>query len=485
MKHFWWKNRDNIEDDPQLRRLRNQLFIHEHDLEQFDYRKQAVYTLRGPRQVGKTTLLKQIIEYLLKTKNYHIRPRDILYVNVQAIAVSTPHDLQELLQKFIVDRRAANQNQLYIFLDEVTGITDWGQAIQALRGRGILKQVFVMATGSHALDIKRGGERMPGWRGDVDEPDWILMPLSFRDYVSALGKYTEFDLPDQLPEIDLFDIEMAGEQAVDLEMYSPPINVLFQRYLRTGGYPYAISSELKMDQIPRRVYLQFQQSIREEMRRAGRKESYFRELVAWAVDKHLGDEFSWSGASGDTHIGSKNTVRDYFEDREAVFIWQIMYRVINIGDPTPAPKSPKKLYTVDPFCWHALTAWVRGIQNPWENTLENLTDKNFLGKFVESVVADHFKRRFGPFSLYHRTSQGKEEIDFILHQDPDVKSLVEVKYRNRIKRADRKYLKKSGGGILATQDQIEYHEDINVADIPVYTLLAGLPYDLTLYPARD
>jgi predicted AAA+ superfamily ATPase len=311
------------------------------------------------------------------------------------------------------------------------------------------------------------------------------MPLSFRNYIQALSEKSDMDLPRQIPEIDLFNIERMREAAQELEIHSQPIEALFRRYLKTGGYPYAISAEIEEDKIPKRIYRQFQHAIREEMRRAGRRENYFRELVSWAVDKYLGREFAWSKASSDTHIGSKNTARDYLEDGEAVFIWHIMKRVVQLGEPTPANKSPKKLYTVDPFCWHSLTAWVQGLDNPWGHTLDVLSDEDFLGTFVESVVADHFKRHFDHFALYHRASQGKEEIDFVLHDTPDKKSLVEVKYRNSLHSSDRKYLAKYGGGFLATKDQFGYHEKENVLDIPVYNLLAGLPYDLTLFPSRE
>ncbi len=482
----WWKNRQAIEEDPQLRRLENQPFTHRHELENFNYCQDAVYTLRGPRQVGKTTLLKMIIRYLLKSESYRIQPRDILYLNVQAVDVSTHNDLQNLIQEFIEDRRTLEtDNRLYLFLDEVTGITDWGKAIQSLHGRGLTENVFILATGSHALDIKRGGERMPGRRGKIDHPDWVLLPLSFQDYVKALAEQSTLQIPDKIPEIDLFDIKKTYESARELQMYSPPVDNLFQRYLQTGGYPYAISAEIGKDMIPEGVYRQFQHAIREEMRKAGRRETYFRELVAWAVDKHLGKEFSWSTASSDTHIGSKNTARNYLEDGEGVFIWHIMNRVINIGEPTPAPKSPKKLYTLDPFCWHSLTTWVEGQPDPWSQTLEVLANNNFLGDFVESIVADHLKRRFGHFALYHRSSQGKEEIDFVLHKSPEEYSLVEVKHRNEIKQSDRKYLDKYGGGIVATKNQLNYNEKKNIVDIPIHDLLLGFPDDLTLFPSRE
>lgn len=482
----WWGRSSAIDSDPHLRRLEQQPFYHEHDLSSFMLDKDAVYTLRGPRQVGKTTLVKTMIKHLLEDKMRNLVPRQILYLNVYTAGIIKPHDLQRVMQEFIKDHRSVgNDRRLYIFLDEVTGITDWGVAVQALHERGLMENVFIFATGSSAMDIKKGGERMPGRRGDIENPDWILMPLSFRDYVRAIKNRTGEKIPKEVPTIDIFNPRRAYKQALELEYTQVSFGNIFERYLQTGGYPYVIASQLDEGYIPGRVYLQFQQAIREEMRKANRRETFFRELVSWAVEKYLGREFSWSTVSGDTEIGSKNTARQYLEDGEAVFIWHILYRMKKIGRPAPALRSPKKLYAVDPFGHHALSSWVEGMQNPWEQTLTALADDNFRGMLVESVVGDHLIRKFGPFVLYYRTAQGKEEIDFIAGQGREKYAPLEVKYRRKLKKADRKYLKKYGGGIIVSRDQLNYWEDANVAAIPAATLLAGLPYSLTLYPAEE
>ena len=311
------------------------------------------------------------------------------------------------------------------------------------------------------------------------------MVKNLTEVIRTMAEQSSLELPEEIPKLDLFNVKRAYQSARELQLYSSPIAGLFRRYLRTGGYPYAISAEVGKDLIPEGIYRQFQHAIREEMRKAGRRETYFRELVGWAVNKYLGKEFSWSAASSDTHIGSKNTARNYLEDGEGVFIWHIMNRIINIGEPTPAPKSPKKLYTLDPFCWHSLKSWVEGHPEPWGYALEVLGDEDFLGGFVESVIGDHLKRQFGYFALYHRASQGQEEIDFVVHRAPEEYSLVEVKYRSRLKRGDREYLAKYGGGILASKNQLDFNEQNNVVDIPVHSFLAGLPKDLTLFSARD
>ena len=148
----WWSDPAAIETDHHLQQLKEQPLVYEHDMP-FELDVDGVYTLRGPRQVGKTTLLKRLVRQLLERRDVH--PRCILYADIGATSVGSDDELQAFLRSFLedADRREAC-GRTYILLDEVTGITDWGAAIRALYDRGKLTETTVIATGSHALDVK-------------------------------------------------------------------------------------------------------------------------------------------------------------------------------------------------------------------------------------------------------------------------------------------------------------------------------------------
>lgn len=189
----WWKAPEQIGLDPDLERLDRAAVRFDHPIP-FDFDVDAVFTLRGPRQVGKSTLLKRAIRELLLRQR--VSPRRVLYTDAEGAGLTTVARLRNALTGYITWARSAvgSDDRLYLFLDEVTGVKDWGAAVRTLYREGALRQVTVVATGSHALDLARGGETAPGRRGErkVAEPDWILMPLSFRDYLTAhdpaLGK---------------------------------------------------------------------------------------------------------------------------------------------------------------------------------------------------------------------------------------------------------------------------------------------------------
>jgi len=473
----WWGSIDAIDRDPQLEELAARQLVHEHEVP-FDLHADAVLTIRGPRQVGKSTLLKRLVRRLIRSG---APTRTIMYLDVEGANLLTPHALQVAIREYLDWMRSSfPDHRAYIFLDEITGIKSWGTAIRVLHGRGALRNCSMICTGSHARDVKRGAERAPGRKGAVEAWDWIMMPLSFRDYIAM----HQPSLVRELPTFDPTRPAEAAEVVQDVRLHERTIVPLFQRYLLTGGYPHAVSAEAEHNEIPARVYRLYQEAFRGEIVRAGHREDLFRELVSWLGVDRLGAEFNWSDGSGDTAIGSHHTVREYLEDAQAAFIWHILHRVKSVGAPTPAPRSPKKLYPVDPFAWHVLRSWVSGSTNPWGDSMAFVARPKELSMLVESIVGDHLRRWRGPYTLYHRAAQGSEEIDFVSFAGEE-RALVEVKYRNQIRPADKKVLRKYGGGILVTKDAVFWNKDDGVAGVPIPFFLAGLPEPLTLFPSLE
>lgn len=474
----WWSDPAAIDDDPLLRRLEARPVAFLHPIP-FELDVDAAYTLRGPRQVGKSTFLKRLVKHLIADRG--VPPRQIMYFDVEGGGIRTAHDLQRALSDYIdFARSVAPTGRLFVFVDEVTGVPSWGSAIRVLHGRGSLEGVTSIATGSHARDLRRGGERAPGRHGDVEYWDWVIMPLCFRDYIAMHAP----EIARSLPTIDIFDPPAAHAAAVEISLRGPQIEAIFERYLLTGGYPHAIAEEAANGLIPERVFRLYLQAFTGEMHRAGRREEYFREVVSWAAHRRLGREFNWSSLSGETTIGSANTARDYLEDAEAAFVWHIYQRVRTPDGPSPAPRSPKKLYPVDPFTWHVLASWITGSRDAWGDALRRVSDSQQRGDLVESVVADHLRRWQGRFCLYYRARQTQEEIDFVLFEGSR-RGLVEVKQRAQLRRRDWKALSNHGGGILASTRQLELIDRNRIAVIPVSHLLAGLAEPLTLFPSRE
>src|SRR5688572_18574898 len=185
----WWLDPKDVERDRHLRQLREAPLRWEPSLP-FRFESDAVYTLRGPRQVGKSTILKRQISALLASG---WPAQAILYLDVELAGLETARDLVEALRAYLDSRPArrnaaltgATQRQA-ILLDEVTRVQDWAGAVRGLVDNDELLNVTVVATGSHTTDLRRGGERLPGRRGGGQELDLECLPLSFREYVALV-----------------------------------------------------------------------------------------------------------------------------------------------------------------------------------------------------------------------------------------------------------------------------------------------------------
>jgi predicted AAA+ superfamily ATPase len=472
----WWADTRALDRDPQIRAVDTAPFAWRPPFP-FTSDPPAVYTLRGPRQVGKTTLLKLLIRDLIAVRQRS--PRSLLYLDCERVGLTGPIELAEALRVYL--DWVQGLELVHICLDEVTRVRDWGSGIRGLADSGALQSAVVIATGSHALDIKRGGERMPGRRGRAEHLDYLLMPLSFRDYVGLRSPDIAAHLPalgSLEPTLDL--LPLAQEAA----LHGVNLAADFHRYLATGGFLAAVAREAQEGRIGPDLFMQYRDAVVGEVIRTGHRESYFRELVRWLCPR-LGREFSWRDVAGETEIGTHVTARHYLEDMEELYVWHIFQRVKHPDRPSPAFKSPKRLYPADPFTFHALYSWGRGAADPWQTVGESLSQPTAASRIVESIVANHLRRAYGGNCFYYR-SPGGQEVDFVAFGEHRRRTAtVEVKWRDRIERRDWGTLAERGGGLLLTRSGLgQLAAEPPTVAVPVHLFAAIFAGAQTLIPVR-
>lgn len=200
-----------------------------------------VTVVRGPRQVGKTTLQEQIIEYLLQEK--HIEPKRIFRLqfdeipSLKQVRASTDFIL-EICRWF--ERRilggtfnefARKEQPVYLFFDEVQNLGEWAPQIKALVDH---HTVHVLLTGSSALRIERGRDSLAGRIATLE-----LNTLLLRE-IAALRNWGE--LPPQLP---LNGLDVLKEKSFWQELrehgrqHQELRNRAFNAFSERGGYPIA------------------------------------------------------------------------------------------------------------------------------------------------------------------------------------------------------------------------------------------------------
>lgn len=114
----------------------------------------------GPRQVGKTTLLKLLIKKLLEQG---IEKERIFYFRCDKLA--DYKELDEVLKTYFEFRKSKNISGSFIFLDEITFPKEWFRTIKYYIDVGEFRNDVLVLTGSLSMYLKKEVELFPGRRG--------------------------------------------------------------------------------------------------------------------------------------------------------------------------------------------------------------------------------------------------------------------------------------------------------------------------------
>lgn len=465
----WWRDAAAIEADPYLVARRKSKAPWDPRIKYtFNWEEDVVYSLRGPRQVGKTTLLKDMIRNLL---NRGVDARRMFYYTCDL--VDNPRELANTVSRYRDAIRSESAERLYIFLDEVSSVRDWQKGIKHLVDTGKLRNVSVVLTGSHTLDLKGVSERLPGRRGAVvDTPDKILLPMKFGEYAETINAelakvMRRLRLPPSWARQSHLAALGEGEltpAVQEIMLYGKELEALLADYVITGGLPKVIHEYRKNGRIPESVYKTYVDSIVGDVQRWNRRESYLRQLVGRIVDT-LGNPVGWSTLRQETDIASHNTVAEYVDALRDMFVLIYLHQ-FDLARSTPAYQKPKRLHFHDPFFLHALRAWGKG-GDPFDETEDFLRAPENVGHVVEGIAADHVIRwgfarspqkslfAYENVVFYWRGKKGRE-VDFVLRLNREYLP-IEVKYQARLAKHDRfgiiDFLKsgKGRGGLLLSR----------------------------------
>lgn len=443
----WWEAKESIDDDGHIIEWEKSAIKYDphlrHDIKyNFEPDNTVIYTLRGPRRVGKTTLIKlQIRDFLNKGRP----PWSIFYYSFDT--VGSKSGLVSVIEAYLKLSREYRKNaRTYLFLDEVTGIADWQKGIKALVDGDRLGNCTVLATGSQAFSILRAAELLPGRRGRTSDPyDRLLIPMKFSEFVEIRNRdIWQFMRDNRLHSED-------GRKQKALQLFSKNIpevvdrlyvnfidelNDCLDEYMLTGGTPKIVNEKVKTGFIPTELYAEYLNGIKGDWKP---KDEDMLKNFADAVTENLGSATSWNNLRRQAELGSWATAQDYALVLKNMSIVSIIHKY-GKKKKRALIRKQKKFYFVDPFYLHMFNAW-HGMVDPFEASEEFLSDTN-KGKMVEGIISNHLIRlafsMVGNRQLFDYNNNvffwnddGKE-VDFVLYVDGKPEIPIEVKYRQNI-----------------------------------------------------
>lgn len=328
-----------------------------------------IKVLTGIRRCGKSTILKLYQEYLL---NNGIDPSQIISINFEELEYEDLQDYKKLYQ-YIKDRLVENK-MMYIFLDEIQNVPSYEKVVDSLH---VKENIDIYITGSNSYIFS--GQLATYLSGRYIEIP--ILPLSFKEVYN--------------PQTD-------KEEA-------------FQKYIKTGGFPYINQIQLQNAQID--MYLEgiyntvIVKDIEERINRKNSKSVTDIALLK-AISKYLssvvGSPVSIRSITNyfksNERKTSPNTISNYVE----ALCESYLYYPVEVMDVSGKEvlKSNKKYYIVDP-----------GIRN-------YILPKQFydLGFTIENIVyLELLRRRFN----VNIGRNGRTEVDFIAKRN-DVYTYIQV-----------------------------------------------------------
>jgi uncharacterized protein len=375
-----WLNADWEKADPKLREVQDHPALLPHTQKlcgKIPLTPAGILLLRGPRQVGKSTFLRQLAVKVLAEK---LPPENLLLIEAEHSA--DWRDLADNIERFV----SGVSGYSVILIDELTAVPKWWLSMKTLADQGKLRDTLVLGTGSSAEDLAQGADLLPGRRGRRHPVDFELLPLGYADVAARLE---------------------------------------FNQYLLTGGFPWAINEFLRLGFIPGQVYELHAGAISGSFHKRRAGEGRLGVLLHYIAERQ-GTALSVQGLCRDCDLGANRTGEEYIDLLDRIYSLLPCYWAEPQGEPMRLRKG-RKFYAADPFLFHIFAEMGRTWDNAFPNAEKRLGDPALVGRMVEGVVAAELRRRH-PLPLKYWS--GNKEIDFI------GESYIEVKYRNQVSSAE-------------------------------------------------
>jgi predicted AAA+ superfamily ATPase len=362
----------------------------------FEVKRAAV--LLGPRRVGKTYMIKQLIQAAM---NGGIAGKNILYVSIDA-----PIYLGMTLGQFIdCMPDASSQEQKLIIFDEIQYLKNWESHLKDLVDSRPNIKFIVSGSAAAALQLKSRES------GAGRFSDFMLPPLTFYEFLMFLGedeKYIREVEKTPRPKYKILDIESLNARFID--------------YLNFGGYPEAVLNE----QIRKNAEQFIKNDIIDKVLLNDLPSLYginnpplLKRLFAFLA-YNAGTEASFENICQGSGV-PKPTIRTYLEYLESAFL---IIKLATIDDNCKTLKRERnfKVYLNNPSMRAAFFAPVKA------------DDPTRIGILAECAVFSQWQhaKMFGNLRYARWKNEGEVDIVYLAPEAQKPNWIGEIKWSDRI-----------------------------------------------------
>ncbi len=360
----------------------------------FDVRRAAI--LLGPRRVGKTVIIKQLIHEAIQDG---IDPKQILYASIDAPIYSgiSLDKFMEFLPTVSRDKRSV------VVFDEIQYLRDWEIHMKDLVDN--YPRTKFIASGSAAAALRLKSRESGAGRFS----EFMLPPLTFYEFLKFIGDDEKLISENGPGQYEAKDIEALNSRFVD--------------YLNFGGYPEAVLNE----EVRRNAEQFIRSDIIDKVLLKDLPSLYgisdiqgLNKLFSFLA-YNAGSEANLENISKESGL-AKPTIKKYIEYLENAFL---ILKVSTVDENCRTMKRERnfKIYLNNPSMRAALFKPV-GIE-----------EQEKIGHLAESAIFSQWQHAPGFQRLRYARWRNEGEVDIVYLRPSDEKPLWigEIRWSDRVK----------------------------------------------------
>ncbi len=381
--------------------------------------------LAGIRRSGKSTMLYQIIQRLIKKG---ISPKNILFINMEDGAL-LESDFDSIIGSYL--ENVDPKGDIYLFIDEIQNREKWEFWVKTQYDLKKFKQIFISGSSSSLL-LSKYASLLTG-----RQFSFLVYPLSFKEFL----KFKKIN----------YDLKFITKEQ------KAKIKALLKEYLQYGGFP-----EVVLEKEKHRILVEYYTSIieRDIIAKYGLEEKKVKDLCRYVIS-NVSSLHSYKRLASSVNL-SPTTIISYLHYIEnSYLLYHVPIFSYKVRDHL---QYPRKIYCAD-------TGLVNSVAFQFSSNIE---------KLYENAVFIELKRRNK--EIFYWKSKQQYEVDFIIKDCLRIKELIQVCYNIKDEETKRREIRsllkamnefKLKKGTIITEDYSEKEEVKNkiIEYIPLWSWL--------------
>lgn len=383
--------------------------------------RREIFAIKGPRQSGKTTLLKMIRDWLINQKE--VKSENIVFITFEDrdILEKFSQDPKEYVKSFLGEKR---QGKFYFLIDEFQYLENGGQVLKLLYD--IHENIKFIITGSSSLELT--GKTAKFLVGRVFS--FHLWQLNFAEFIKVKSPQLYSVYREKSKLINDFILEGSNFSVPTKDIFSNDLEKLFSSYATWGSYPEVVKAE---EDETKQIILKniYDTYITRDIIELLKITDYTRfKTVVALLSSRIGNLVNYHNLSRDAQSHFKE-IKRYLSILAETYVVSLLKPFFT--NKTSELKKNPKAYFID-----------AGLRNYVLGNFQELSFRPDLDQIVENVVFSQLKFNPGDqYSIKYWRTQGKAEVDFVLEKKNEIIP-IEVKYSSftspRISRGFRSFI---------------------------------------------